>query len=86
MRFCSSVVNVNPEQAKLWLSNNPNNRPINTLKVNKYAKMMKNGLWNFKESTPIQINKNEVLINGQHRLSAILQTGLTVKMRIQKLI
>lgn len=86
MKFCSFVVSVDPKQAKLWLSNNPNNRPINLLKVNSFANMMKNGLWNLKESTPIQINKNGALINGQHRLLAILQTGLTIEMRICKLI
>ena len=65
-----------PEQAARALEHNESNRNIRPLVVNKYARMMSHGLWG-ECPQPLVFNGKSVL-DGQHRLSAVVKSGKTV--------
>lgn len=71
------VVEVTPEMARQWLYRNLGNRPLTNAVVNRYARDMADGRWKM-AGDPIRFSKTGKLIDGQHRLSAILKTGLTI--------
>lgn len=68
---------IGPGRAKELLEKNGTNRNISIGTVKAYAKMMRNGDWDF---TPqgITISKTGNLIDGQHRLSAIIMADVTI--------
>lgn len=69
-------VMVTPEYASELLKFNTNNRPLRNSVVEKYAKKMRNREWVLSNDA-ITISKGNVLLNGQHRLSAVVQSGTT---------
>lgn len=73
----ASVVIVDPETARRWLETNEVNRSIRDKKVNQYVRDMEAGRW---ESTgePIKFAKNGRLLDGQHRLWAIVMSEVTL--------
>ena len=74
-----SIVDVSPAQAKVWLDEcNTKNRRLNPGHVRRIASQMQNGQWLFNGDT-ICFDKNGILVDGQHRLAAIFQSGATVK-------
>lgn len=76
------VMNITPGMAKEWLANNNNsNRNIKIVAVERYARDMKNGNWEL-TSSPISFDASGNLLDGQHRLMAIVQSGCTVKMTV----
>jgi hypothetical protein len=71
-------VEVTPEIAQGILDNlNDNNRPISENKVDEYAIVMNNGAWGIGESN-ICISNTYRLLNGQHRLAAVIRHGKPV--------
>lgn len=72
---------ISPEQAKKWLEKNDNNRNINYAKVKKMAKDMKEGHWDTTHQG-IAIASDGTLVDGQHRLLAIVESGVTVRMNV----
>jgi hypothetical protein len=72
---------VTPEQAAAWLENNFVNRPLKDDVVQAYARDMVNGVW-VPTHQGVAFNDANALIDGQHRLSAIVLTGLTVRMMV----
>lgn len=73
-----------PEDAKKLLSQNyKGNRKISPSVVRKYANDMANGKWG-DVPDPLIITKNGTLLNGQHRLTAMISAGipLTFEVRI----
>lgn len=77
----ASVELVTPEQAQEWLDNHTNFRAINKERSASYAREMKAGNWDMNGES-IKIDKNGVLVDGQHRLSGIVQSGVTVPLLI----
>ena len=75
---------VTPELAKFWLDNcNTHNQNISQSRVQLYTDLMLSGRWTY-NGEPIQFDKHGVLLNGQHRLLAMVlsnttQTFLVVK-------
>lgn len=71
---------VTPMTAQLMLDqfNTDNYRKANANTVKRYAKLMQQGEWITSAST-ICISKDDVLINGQHRLMAVVKSGCTVE-------
>lgn len=67
----AEVVEITPEKAKHLLSINKGNRNISTKKALAYAKDMKAGNWKITHQG-IAISTDGNIIDGQHRLSAIL--------------
>lgn len=75
-------VDITPELAAAWLANkNQRNRPIRKMVVREYASMMP-GAWRLEPSSPICFGKSGRLLNGQHRLRAVVMSGATVPMYI----
>lgn len=76
----SKVERITPKIAEEYLFQNKNNyRPLKRSVVNRYAEDMKNGRWEMNGET-ITFDENGVLKNGQHRLAAIVKSGITVEM------
>jgi len=79
-RFCE-VVSVSPAMAEALLACNSRNRYMTQSMVLRYADMMAAGLWRL-TTEGIAIGNDSVLINGQHRLRAIVTAGVTVQMTV----
>lgn len=73
---------VTPEMARLFLDRNINNRDIKPSVVDKYARDMRSGNWQF-NGVPIQFDWNGVLIDGQHRLLALVEAGVALEFVIE---
>ena len=73
-------INITPSMAAGFLKNNPMNRKLKKRIVASYAVAMKNGDW--KEDSPevISFSGGGVLIDGQHRLNAIVVAQVPVTM------
>lgn len=74
-------VDVTPEMAAKWLEKNVSNRSINETKVASFAEDMTSGRW-YANGEAIVFDENGNLVNGQHRLSAIVKSGVVVKVLI----
>lgn len=77
------LVEVTPEKAKLYLQSNLTNRPIREGKVLEYALTMEQGEWRTDVLDPICVTVNGNLINGQHRLHAVILANKTVPLWFQ---
>lgn len=71
---------VGPREAHQYLATDINNRKLMKNKVDRYAALMMSGDWTASDAFTICIDWNGHLIDGQHRLHAVIQTGLTVEM------
>ncbi len=74
-------MDVDPGLAAHWLQNNFVNRPISEDVVKAYARDMLNGVW-IPTHQGVAFNDRDHLIDGQHRLRAIVMSGLTVRMMV----
>ena len=75
---------VTPEAAARYLERNlTDNRKIRPVRVQRYADAMAAGKW-LAGAAPVQLDTNDLLINGQHRLWAVLESGRTVRMLFQR--
>jgi len=73
---------VSPDFAEEILSNcNTHNRKISQAVVDKYATDMKNGKWKATHQG-LAFDKNWTLLDGQHRLWAVIESGVTVEMAV----
>lgn len=77
---CSYIL-VTPDQAEKWLEKPAKNRKINTRRVGLYAAMMKRGDWML-TNQGIAIDEFGMLIDGQHRLSAIVESDTPVELLV----
>ena len=74
----AKAVTITPEIASAILENNPRNRPMKRLHVAFLCDEMRHGRWKFNGDT-IRIGTDGSLIDGQHRLEAVRQTGVAIK-------
>lgn len=70
---------ITPEIAKSILKNTVNRR-VSTGSVRAYANDMKNGNWDENVGSAISIDVNGNLVDGQHRLLAVVQSNETINM------
>ena len=71
---------ITPQIAEQYLAKNSNNyRRLYKATVEQYASEMLNGEWIF-NGEAIKFNKSGKLVDGQHRLSAIVKSGCSVPM------
>jgi hypothetical protein len=70
-----SVDVINPEEAEAYLKNNAMHRKIKQKKVDEYIKEMVDGKWRL-NGKALTFDANGRLLNGQHRLSAVVQSGV----------
>jgi hypothetical protein len=67
--------------ARKWIENNFRNRPMREDDIRAYARDMATGNW-FTTHQGIAFDENDNLIDGQHRLRAIILSGVTVRMMV----
>lgn len=79
----SRVVTVTPTIAADWLLLNTSNRPLYKSQVDTFARDMKAGRWITNTSDAVMIGSNRVLLNGQHRLAAVVQSGKGIDMLVE---
>jgi hypothetical protein len=77
----SFVVNVTPEIARHWLDCNRLNRPTKPAVVEEYIRQIESGQWK-RTHQGIAFTSEGVLLDGQHRLFAIIRTGRTLPMLV----
>lgn len=74
------IMDITPEIAVEMLKKNTNNyRRVTETRVNQYARKMELGFWQ-ENGEPIQFSKDGELLNGQHRLAAIIKSNTTQRM------
>lgn len=69
-------IEIGPELAAEWLKNNPRNRQVSQAAVDRLKYAMVNNLWHF-DGSPIRRDAEGNLLDGQHRLTAVVQSGKT---------
>jgi hypothetical protein len=72
-------VDVTPELARVWLNQNVSNRPIRRTVWKAYARDMAAGAWR-PTAEPIKLSTDGKLLDGQHRLHAIIDADVTVRL------
>lgn len=75
------VMEITPELAAMWLRKNVNNRNLSKERVKQYALAMATGHWTLTHQG-IAFDTNDILIDGQHRLEAIVKAGIPIKMNV----
>lgn len=78
-----STITVTPETAREWLKCNRGNRRIKRSRVARYAEDMRHGRW-VENGTSIKFNDQGDLIDGQHRLEAILLADTPVALLVAR--
>lgn len=78
-------VEVGPTKAQKWLKNfnYADNRPIGWGWVNYLARQMKSGHWR-DNGEPLIFDKEGQLLDGQHRLAAVVKSGQTFVFDVRK--
>lgn len=66
---------ITPLTAEKLLASNHANRPLSKSVVEKYVKEMKSGTWVLNGDS-IRVDKNDCLLDGQHRLTACIVSGV----------
>jgi hypothetical protein len=69
---------ITPEEAAKWLEANHFNRPVREKHVKFLADQMRNGQW-LLNGQAIIISDGEEILDGQHRLKAIIEAGTPVR-------
>lgn len=79
----TEYVAVTPRMAEEWLKANTGNRRISEAVVEAYAQDMRAGAWKLTHQG-IGFDTNGRLVDGQHRLTAILKAGFPVMMAVTR--
>lgn len=72
------IVGISPETAAAWLQRNTSNRPLRKSLIKRYSRDMAHGSWHMTGES-IKFDRDGNLIDGQHRLLAIIDAGITVE-------
>lgn len=80
-KFSAEILNVTPAMAAEILVGNTENRNLRPRYVRQLAGAMERGEW-ILNGEPVQIADSGLLLNGQHRLSAVVESGVTVQMLV----
>lgn len=77
------IVTVTPEIAREWLAQPfARQRTVSATKVGTYARAMAEGRWQEPSLDPIAFTSDGQLLNGQHRLAALITTGRPLEMLV----
>lgn len=80
-QITTQIIDITPELALEWLTDpkyKAANRTIRKTKVAQYVKAMRDGKWKI-TGEAIKFDKNGKLIDGQHRLNAVIDADVTVQ-------
>lgn len=75
------VLEVSPRLAAEWLTRNTSNRPLGKSAVQQLAAQIERGEWQLTHQG-IAFDEDGVLIDGQHRLAAIVKAGIAVPLTV----
>jgi hypothetical protein len=75
------ILDITPESAREMLEQNTHNRSLRPEYVRKLAAAMERGEWTV-NGEPIQIADDGTLLNGQHRLNAVVESGIAVPLLV----
>lgn len=78
-----SIEDISPEKAREFLDKNQHNRPISDDTVNYYADLMNRGQW-ILSPEGISFDIYGILLDGQHRLAAIVKSETTQKFIVSR--
>lgn len=73
---------VTPEQAREWLQSKRRNRTFSPKQVALYARMMREGAWVSRTNEAVAFDDSGQLVDGEHRLRAVLACGQAIKMAV----
>jgi hypothetical protein len=76
MKF--NVEKINPQGAEFLLIKNTINRKLRPSIVRDFARQMRLNLWRENTGEAIKITSNGHLLDGQHRLTALVKAGVTL--------
>jgi hypothetical protein len=77
----ASIESITPTKARAMLATNTANRKIRPRTVASYARDMKRGKWGI-TGEALKFDTDGVLRDGQHRLAAVVEAGVTVPMMV----
>jgi hypothetical protein len=77
----ADTTKIDPDKAVELLENNTYNRNLRQKIVERYANIMKKGEWRLNGETII-ISKSGRVLDGQHRLWAVIESGVTIETAI----
>lgn len=72
------VMTITPEMAETWLLCNSKNRPLSERRSEQLARTMSRGEWEL-NGDAVRFAETGVLIDGQHRLRAIVRSGVSIE-------
>jgi hypothetical protein len=75
------VITLTPDMAYAMLEKNKHNRPLDSANVARLERAIKNDRWKFNGDT-IKISEEGDVLDGQHRLWAVINTGKSVRTAI----
>lgn len=73
----TEIEKITPELAAIYLKKNTSNRPIRGNTVKAYASEIKRGAW-VVNGEAIKFDTDGKLIDGQHRLNAVIMAGISI--------
>lgn len=82
-QITSDIILVTPEVAEQWLGKNTGNRNVRRAHVEKLAQDMASGSWHMTDES-IKFDWNGRLIDGQHRLHAVVRSGASILTRVTR--
>lgn len=77
----AEIMTITPAVAKRWLARNVRNRKLKERDIAKYARDMASGNWNF-TGEAIKFDTNGAIADGQHRLHAIVRSGVPCQLLV----
>lgn len=81
MNTYAQVMSITPDKAKEMLNGNTMNRTKNQVYIRSLAKEMKDGNWAM-TGQPIVVSKEGILLDGQHRLEAVIASGVPIDLMV----
>jgi hypothetical protein len=72
------VETITPKLAEKWMAANTGNRPLRRALVGRYAEVIRRGQWELNGES-IKFDEDGKLLDGQHRLAAIVEANKAVK-------
>lgn len=77
----AEIITVTPHMARAWLAENGSNRSLRRILIRTYANEMMAGRWRV-TGEAIQFGTDGRLLNGQHRLNAVIMADTAVPMLV----
>jgi hypothetical protein len=77
----TSIERITPDMAKVMLGTNTMNRVLRPRRVRLYAEQMRRGQWQA-TGEAIKFAKDGTLLDGQHRLQAVIESGTAIEVLV----